>query len=104
MQPIFCTIKNTANYYTGFQGAFGYVGVTNSDYGYVVFPGYRLEVYRDPAFTRMYGTVVVNGVNGYDNTSGTTPKLFADNIRDVGSWKLFYRGVEVPVTTMSTAT
>jgi hypothetical protein len=103
MQPIFRTIKNTVNYYTGFQASFGYIGITNSDYGYVVFPGYRLEVYRDPSFTRMYGNLIVGPLAGYDNTNGTTPKLFADNIRDVGSWKLFYRGNEVLVTTMSTA-
>ncbi len=98
MQPIFCTIKNTANYYTGFQSAYSYVGVTNGDYGYVVFPGYKLEVYRHPSFGGIYGLL------GYDNTNGTVPVMFSNDYKDVGSWKLYYKGTEVLVATMSTAT
>jgi hypothetical protein len=91
-QPIICTMRNVINFYSNFQGQNYYVGVLNNDYGYIIVPGYSMDIYRDPSFGRSYS------VTRYDNTSGTSPLTFFPNYKDVGSWKLYYMNTEVLIT------
>jgi hypothetical protein len=64
--------------------------LTNTDYGFVLFPKYKLQAYRDPSFTRPYTTL-------YDNTNGTSPVYWQENIKGIGSWRLYYNDNEIKI-------
>jgi hypothetical protein len=93
--PIICTVANTSNNYLNFNTTSGYLGLTNTDYGFILFPKYKLQAYRDPNFGRPYATL-------YDNTNGTNPIYWQENIGDIGSWKLYYSNTEFKITGIST--
>lgn len=95
IHPIFCSITDTAYYFNRTISGI-YMGVSNCDYGFVVMPKFKIVCYRHPG----YGTAYANE-SSYDNTSGTAPIYITSNIRDIGSWKLFYNGTEVAIAGLS---
>lgn len=95
IHPIFCSINDTSIYFNRTISGL-YLGVSNSDYGFVVMPKFKILCYRHPG----YGTAYANETS-YDNTNGTGPIYITNNIRDIGAWKLFYNGTEVVITGLS---
>lgn len=89
--PILCSMTDTQTLYGG--------GVlTNNDYNWLILPGYRVVPYRHPNYQS--GGEYAN-LSRFDNTTGTSPIYVPESVRDLGSMKVYYRGVEVVVSGLS---
>lgn len=93
IHPMFCSIKDVAIYLNR-TNITPYLGVANQDYGFIVMPHFKLVCYKHPNFDTAYAKT-------YDNTDGLGAVYHTDNVRDLGSFKLYYKGTELTVSGIS---
>lgn len=90
--PLFCSINNFENY---FSLTYATGGINDDDDSYIVFPGYKIDLYKTAA-----ATTVDNGT--IDNTTGNTLVRGNATVKnDTSKCKIYFNSVEIPNTYLS---